>query len=323
MKKFIRIISYIREYKAYMGLYSLFISLSIVFSLFSLGMLMPFMDLIFGINELSGAAVITAPNAGNIKEVLYSFLQKNIVQYGKVSALGWICLGFITTVLLKNLFLYLAFYFLAPIRNAVTMKYSKLLYDKILKLPIGYFTEQRKGDILSRSSNDIAELESSVIGALEGLIKEPLNIIGILIFLFFISVKLTLFVFILLPLAGFVVGRIGRSLKKHTNKAQIKWGEILSQMEETLSGLRIIKAFTAEGKVKKQFYGLVEEVFHIKNKILNRRDLASPVSETLGVVILCGVLWFGGNLVLNWRENGHVLMTGPAAVSFVGLWTEP
>lgn len=317
MKKFIRIISYIREYKAYMGLYTLFISLSIVFSLFSLGMLMPFMDLIFGINELSGAAVITAPSAGNIKEVLYSFLQKNIVQYGKVSALGWICLGFITTVLLKNVFLYLAFFFLAPIRNAVSMKYSKLLYDKILKLPIGYFTEQRKGDILSRSSNDIAELESSVIGALEGLIKEPLNIIGILIFLFFISVKLTLFVFILLPLAGFVVGRIGRSLKKHTNKAQVKWGEILSQMEETLSGLRIIKAFTAEGKVKKQFYGLVEQVFQIKNKILNRRDLASPVSETLGVVILCGVLWFGGNLVL----KGEIL-SGSSFIVYIALFSQ-
>lgn len=122
-----------------------------------------------------------------------------------------------------------------------------------MQLPIGYFTEQRKGDILSRSSNDITELENSVIGALEGLIKEPLNILGILIFLFIISVKLTLFVFILLPLAGLIVGRIGRSLKKHTNKAQIKWGEILSQMEETLTGLRIIKAFNAEGRVKNNF----------------------------------------------------------------------
>ena len=317
MKKFIRIISYIREYKAYMGLYTIFISLSIVFSLFSLGMLMPFMDLIFGINELSGVAPVTAPDAGNIKEVVYSFLQKNITQYGKPYALGWICLGFITTVLLKNIFLYLAFYFLAPIRNAVTKKYSKLLYDKILKLPIGYFTEQRKGDILSRSSNDMAERESSVIGALEGLIKEPLNIIGTLIFLFMISAKLTLFVFILLPLAGLIVGRIGRSLKKHTNKAQVKWGEIMSQMEETLTGLRIIKAFTAEGKVKKQFYGLVDEVFQIKNRILNRRDLASPVSETLGVVILCGVLWFGGNLVL----KGEIL-SGSQFIVYIALFSQ-
>ncbi len=319
MKKFIRIISYIREYKAYMAWYSLFITLSIVFGLFSLGMLMPFMDLIFGSSELTGAVKIatSANGSANIKDIVYGFLQESIVAHGKVTALGWICLAIIVNIFLKNLFLYLSFYFLAPIRNGVTRKYSRLLYEKILQLPIGYFTEQRKGDILSRSSNDITELENSVIGALEGLIKEPLNIIGILIFLFIISAKLTLFVFILLPLAGLIVGRIGRSLKKHTNKAQVKWGEILSQMEETLTGLRIIKAFNAEGRVKKQFFGLVDEIFHIKNKILNRRDLASPISETLGVVILCGVLWFGGKLVL----NGEIL-NGSSFIAYVALFSQ-
>ena len=319
MKKFIRIISYIREYKAYMAWYSLFITLSIVFGLFSLGMLMPFMDLIFGSSELTGAVNIatSANGSANIKDIVYGFLQESIVAHGKVTALGWICLAIIVNIFLKNLFLYLSFYFLAPIRNGVTRKYSRLLYEKILQLPIGYFTEQRKGDILSRSSNDITELENSVIGALEGLIKEPLNIIGILIFLFIISAKLTLFVFILLPLAGLIVGRIGRSLKKHTNKAQVKWGEILSQMEETLTGLRIIKAFNAEGRVKKQFFGLVDEIFHIKNKILNRRDLASPISETLGVVILCGVLWFGGKLVL----SGEIL-NGSSFIAYVALFSQ-
>ncbi len=319
MKKFIRIISYIREYKAYMAWYSLFITLSIVFGLFSLGMLMPFMDLIFGSSELTGAVKIatSANGSANIKDIVYGFLQESIVAHGKVTALGWICLAIIVNIFLKNLFLYLSFYFLAPIRNGVTRKYSRLLYEKILQLPIGYFTEQRKGDILSRSSNDITELENSVIGALEGLIKEPLNIIGILIFLFIISAKLTLFVFILLPLAGLIVGRIGRSLKKHTNKAQVKWGEILSQMEETLTGLRIIKAFNAEGRVKRQFFGLVDEIFHIKNKILNRRDLASPISETLGVVILCGVLWFGGKLVL----NGEIL-NGSSFIAYVALFSQ-
>ena len=319
MKKFIRIISYIREYKAYMGWYSLFITLSIVFGLFSLGMLMPFMDLIFGKTELIGVVkTATAGNgSSNIKDLVYGFLQQSITAHSKVQALGWICLFIVITVLLKNIFLYLSFYFLAPIRNAVTRKYSRLLYEKILQLPIGYFTEQRKGDILSRSSNDIAELENSVIGALEGLIKEPLNILGILIFLFIISVKLTLFVFLFLPLAGLIVGRIGRSLKKNTNKAQVKWGEILSQMEETLTGLRIIKAFNAEGRVKKQFFALVDEIFHIKNKILNRRDLASPVSETLGVIILCSVLWFGGQLVL----SGEILSPG-SFITYVALFSQ-
>jgi subfamily B ATP-binding cassette protein MsbA len=317
MKKFIRIVSYIKEYKAYMGLYTLFISLSILFSLFSLSMLMPFMDLIFGSSALTQAIPVTPGASASIKDVVYGFLQQSIAQHGKIFALGWICFGIITTVLLKNLFLYLSYYFLAPIRNQVTRKYSKLLYEKILKLPIGYFTEQRKGDILSRSSNDIADLENSVIGALEGMIKEPLNIIGILIVLFIISVKLTLFVFVLLPVAGFVVGRIGRSLKKQTNKAQVKWGEIMSQMEETLTGLRIIKAFNAEKRVKKTFFGLADEIFLIKNKILYRRDLASPVSESLGVIILCGVLWFGGKLVL----NGEIL-SGSAFIGYVALFSQ-
>jgi subfamily B ATP-binding cassette protein MsbA len=316
MKKFFRIISYIKEYKAQMAWYSLFITLSIVFSLFSLGMLTPFLDLIFGKSSLSSLPV-NAINASSIKDVIYGFLQNNIAKYGKSYALGWICLFIIVSIFLKNLFLYLSYYFLAPIRNDVTRKYSKLLYNKILALPIGYFTEQRKGDILSRSSNDIAELENSVVGALEGLIKEPLNIIGILIFLFFISFKLTLFVFVLLPIAGFVVGRIGRSLKKQTNKAQVKWGEILSQMEETLTGLRIIKGFNAEQKVKKQFYGLIDDIFGIKNRISYRRDLASPISEFLGVTILSGVLWFGGNLVL----NGDILSPG-SFITYVALFSQ-
>ena len=316
MKKFFRIISYIKEYKAQMAWYSFFITLSIVFSLFSLGMLTPFLDLIFGKSSLSSLPV-NAINASSIKDVIYGFLQNNIAKYGKSYALGWICLFIIVSIFLKNLFLYLSYYFLAPIRNEVTRKYSKLLYNKILALPIGYFTEQRKGDILSRSSNDISELENSVVGALEGLIKEPLNIIGILIFLFFISFKLTLFVFVLLPIAGFVVGRIGRSLKKHTNKAQVKWGEILSQMEETLTGLRIIKGFNAEQKVKKQFYGLIDDIFGIKNRISYRRDLASPISEFLGVTILSGVLWFGGNLVL----SGDILSPG-AFITYVALFSQ-
>jgi subfamily B ATP-binding cassette protein MsbA len=317
MKKFFRIVSYIKEYKTYMGWYGLFILLSILFSLFSLGMLTPFLDLIFGNNAFASFTPVSATDNTNLKDLIYQFLQDTIKVNGKAYALGWICVFIIVSIFFKNLFLYLAFYFLAPIRNMVTKKYSKLLYDKILQLPVGFFTEKRKGDILSRASNDIAELESSVISALEGLIKEPLTIIGILIFLFLISAKLTLFVFILLPLAGFIVGRIGRSLKKHTNKAQVKWGEILSQMEETLSGLRIIKAFNAEGKVKGQFYGLVEDIFNLKNRILYRRDLASPVSEFLGVSILCGVLWFGGKLVL----NGDILSPG-SFITYVALFSQ-
>ena len=170
MKKFFRIVSYIREYKTYMGWYGLFILLSIIFSLFSLGMLTPFLDLIFGNNAFASLAPVSVTDSANLKDLIYQFLQDIIKTSGKEYALGWICLFIIVSIFFKNLFLYLAFYFLAPIRNMVTKKYSKLLYDKILQLPVGFFTEKRKGDILSRASNDIAELESSVISAFEGFI---------------------------------------------------------------------------------------------------------------------------------------------------------
>lgn len=309
MKRFIRIFSYIKEYKSNIVFYSLFILLSIAFGLFSISMLSPFLDLIFQDQSLlqqNTTNTVIENVGGNLKDTLYNFLSNLIATKGKTYALGAICVFIITSIFFKNLFLYLSYYFLAPIRNSVSRKYSKALYEKILQLPIGFFTEQKKGDIMSRSSNDIVELENSVIGALEGIIKEPLTIIGILIYLFSLSPQLTLFVFLFLPVTGFIVGRIGRILKKQTNKAQVKWGEILSQLEETLSGLRVIKAFNAEEKVKKNFFGLTDEMFYIKNKIYYRRDLASPLSEFLGVSILCGVLWFGGKLVL----NGEVLSPG-------------
>jgi len=301
MKRFIRIFSYIKDYKLNIGLYAIFITLSIAFGLFSISMLSPFLDLIFLnkelVNQSATSAVVNNLNF-NIKDQLYNFLKQLIATEGKVYTLGAICIFIIVCIFLKNIFLYLSFYFLTPIRNSVSRKYTGALYEKLLQLPVSYFTEQRKGDIMSRSSNDIIELENSVVAALEGLIKEPLNIIGILVFLFLLSPQLTFFVFIFLPITGLIVGRVGRTLKKHTNRAQIKWGEILSQLEETLTGLRVIKAFNAEDKVKKSFFKLTTEMFHIKNSIFYRRDLASPLSEFLGVAILCGVLYFGGRLVL-------------------------
>lgn len=301
MKRFIRIFSYIREYKLNIGLYAIFITLSIAFGLFSISMLSPFLDLIFLNKELvAESATSTVVNNLNfsIKDQLYNYLKALISTEGKVYTLGAICIFIIICIFLKNVFLYLSFYFLTPIRNSVSRKYTGALYEKLLQLPVSYFTEQRKGDIMSRSSNDIIELENSVVAALEGLIKEPLNIIGILVFLFLLSPQLTFFVFIFLPITGLIVGRVGRTLKKHTNRAQVKWGEILSQLEETLTGLRVIKAFNAEEKVKTNFFKLTTEMFNIKNSIFYRRDLASPLSEFLGVAILCGVLYFGGRLVL-------------------------
>jgi ATP-binding cassette, subfamily B, bacterial MsbA len=304
-----------------MFLYALFIILSILFGLLSISMLQPFLELIFlnkGESLFDKASAVSGSGTiRSLKDQLYAFLQKIIQENGKNYALGLICIFLVSMIFFKNLFLYFSYYFLTPIRNSVSKKYTRELYAKVLRLPIGFFTEQRKGDIISRCTSDVIELENSILAAMEGIIKEPLNIIGILIFLFAMSPQLTLFVFVLLPVSGFIVGRIGRSLKKQTNKAQVKWGEILSHLEETLSGLRVIKAFNAEVKMTGGFNKLTEDMFQIKNKMFYRRDLASPVSEVLGVGMLCVVLWFGGKLVL----QGEVLTAG-AFITYIAIFSQ-
>ena len=322
MKRFFKIFSYVKEYKLNMGLYFLFILLSIIFSLFSLSMLSPFMDLIFGDKNLTQPiALINSSTSGsatsNLKDTLYAYLANIVQNRGKEYTLGLICVFIVLMILFKNIFLYLSYYVLAPVRYSISKKYNIALYDKILKLPISFFSQQKKGDILSRAGSDVLELENSVTAAMESIIKDPLNIIGILIFLFFLSFKLTLFVFIFLPISGFIVGRIGKSLKKQTSTAQIKWGEVISNLEETLTGLRIIKAFNAEAKMKKRSDGLTNEMFVIKTNMQYRRDIASPLSEFLGICIVCGVLWFGGRLVL----TGQIMSPG-AFITYVAIFSQ-
>jgi subfamily B ATP-binding cassette protein MsbA len=285
-------------------------------------MLSPFMDLIFGNKDLvqpvtSINTTATTDVTNNLKDTLYNNLGNIVRNNGKEYTLGLICIFIIVMILLKNVFLYFSYYVLAPVRYSISKKYNIALYDKILKLPISFFSEQKKGDILSRAGSDVLELENSVTAAMESIIKDPLNIIGILIFLFFLSFKLTLFVFIFLPISGFIVGRIGKSLKKQTSTAQIKWGEIISNLEETLSGLRIIKAFNAEDKMKKRSDGLTNEMFVIKTNMQYRRDIASPLSEFLGICIVCGVLWFGGRLVL----TGQIMSPG-AFITYVAIFSQ-
>jgi subfamily B ATP-binding cassette protein MsbA len=184
-------------------------------------------------------------------------------------------------------------------------------------LPIGYFTDQRKGDIISRMSNDMNEIEWSIIGTLEGLIREPLTIIIILTTLVILSPALSLFLLVLLPLTGFVIGRLSRSLKKNSGRAQEELGGLLSVVDETLGGLRVIKAFNAEKKIGDKFYGINNYLNTLRNKIAFRRDMASPLSETLGVMVLACILWFGGNLVLT-----NQVMKPSDFITYIILFTQ-
>jgi subfamily B ATP-binding cassette protein MsbA len=204
-------------------------------------------------------------------------------------------------------------------KNSVMTKLRADLYNKLLQLPIGYFTDQRKGDVMSRMTNDIGELEGSVVGTLEGFIKDPLNILIILSTLVFISPQLSLFLFIFLPLTAVIIGRISRSLKKQSNIAAVKLGEALSVLDETLGGLRVIKAFNAEGLLRGKFVKTNDELFAIRNKMQYRRDLASPLSEFLGVTVLCGILWFGGKLVLGGTMGA---LEPEGFIMYVGIFTQ-
>lgn len=311
MKQYARIFQYLGGHKGKIFLYFLFTLLSIVFSIVSIGMLMPFLQLIFVDN---GTAITTASKNPVIQSV-NSFLYESVQSRGKTATLGFICLLMVSFIILKNLFLYLSYYVLNPLKNKIVNQLREDLYDKVLRLPIGFFNEKRKGDLMSRMTNDVGEVEGSVVGTLEGWIRDPMTIIVTLTVLLLISVQLTLFILILIPVLGLVIGRVTRSLKKHSQEVANKYGEALSTLDETLGGLRVIKAFNIEKLLRSKFFKTNEELLHAKNNISFRRDLASPLSEVMGVMLFTAVLYYGGRLVLR-----NELLEASAFLGFLGIF---
>jgi ATP-binding cassette, subfamily B, bacterial MsbA len=289
--------------------------LSIVFSIVSIGMLMPFFDLIFNGNNAASTQYLN--NSNNSIIIWMKGLIDGYVKEGRPEkALPPLCLLIFVFILLKNFFLYVSYRILGPLKNKIVNELRQELHDKILKLPIGYFTEQRKGDIMSRFTNDIGEVEGSVVGTLEGWIRDPLTIIINLGVLLWISPRLTIFILFCIPIMGFVIGRITKSLKKQSHKVAVKSGESVSMLDETLGGLRIIKAFNVEKLIRQRFLGINDELLHAKNEIGFKRDLASPISEVMGVTIFIAILWYGGGLVLK-----HEIPLGASAfLGYLGLF---
>lgn len=322
MKKFSRILQYLSKYKGKLLLYLVFTLLSTGFGLVSLGMLSPFMDILF--RSGTAAAHTTTLNTHAIGS-LKDFIEYVIAKYHQNGAMIVICLLIITTTLMKNVFYYWSSYISSPIRSATVTFLRNDVYEKILSLPIGYFTERRKGDLISRMTNDIYEIESSVVSTLEGLIKDPLTIIGYLAYMIYLSPTLSLFLLILLPITGFLIGRISRTLKRQSQSASVKMGESLSVLDETLGGIRIIKGFGAERLLKNKFLKINDDLYHIRNKMNFRRDLASPLTETLGVVILSIILYYGGRLVLDHAGTRGALPPGDliSYIATFGLLINP
>ena len=278
--------------------------LSTLLSLFSFATIIPVLQILFGLSQ-STASPIAMESATSAQELLailknnlYYYLQTLIETQGAQSVLLLLggCLVILTGF--KCLTAWLANYFMVPIRTGVLRDLRARLFQKVVSLPIGFFTEERKGDVMSRMTNDVNEVEASIMSTLDMLFKDPIMILVYLVTLFTISWQLTLFVLILLPIAGLLIGRIGRSLKRASSKGQEQNAEILTQIDETLGGLRVVKAFNAEGKLTSRFLTLINATRATFNRINRRYYLAHPVSEFFGTALIAILLWFGGTLIL-------------------------
>ncbi|MBL4624045.1 MAG: ABC transporter ATP-binding protein [Flavobacteriales bacterium] len=329
MKSLLRILSYAKQYKLYAVLNITCNMLSSIFSLFSIAMIMPFLDLIFLKNKSEYEIFLANGEPQFNLSVKYAidyfnfYLSNSIVSSdnGKVNALIFLCVVIGIMFFFKNLFRYLALYFIAPIRSGIMLHLRNTMYAKIVLLPLSYFSEEKKGDILTKMGGDVQEIQWTVIQSLEMIFREPFNIILFLSFMVYMSPQLALFVFIFLPLSGVIVGRIGRSLKRVSGDQQNKMGLMLSLVEETLTGLRIIKAFNAEDRMNKRFQHVNKEYDHLLIKMFKRRDLASPLSEVLGIFIMIVILWFGGTMVLEGSDSPNAL-SASSFIAFIVLFSQ-
>lgn len=309
MSNFLLILKYLKNYKLYAGLNIAFNLLFVVFSIFSLATVIPFLNIIFEQTEPVYEKPEFKLSLNVLLDTFSYYLTIIIDNYeSKEAGLVFISMVVIVTFFFKNLFRYLARHFVIPIRNGVVRDIRIELNDKILSLPLSYFNKNKKGDLVSTLTSDVVEVENSILSVLEVLIKEPVTIIAFMATLFAINPSLTLFVLFLIILIAVFVGGLGRTLKKSSFEGQNKLGFITSLYDETISGMRIIKAFTAEKFRKKQFGDETLIFNNIMNKVLRKRDLSSPLTEVLGVMIFSSVIWFGGKEVLNSTIEPSVLI---------------
>jgi len=304
MKSLIKILRYVLPYWGNASLNILFNIHSVLFSLVSFTLFIPVVDMLFQRTKripkpspIDFTDLHSLTSGSTIRDNFYYYFGQMIDYYGEKRMLFYIGITVIVLFFLRNLFRYLSMYFLAKVRNYVVRDIRNNLYQKVLILPLSYYSERRKGDIISRITTDVQEIEWSIMTSLEMVFRDPIQIISFLVFLFIISPTLTLYVLIILPISTFFIGRIGKSLKKSSVKGQQKMGLILSMIEETISGLRIIKAFNAIDFADLRFRKINQEYARLMVNLYRKRDLASPLSEFLGAVVLTAVLWYGGQLV--------------------------
>ncbi len=310
MKDFVRVLKrFVPPYKKYVVLNILFNILSAILNLFSFALIIPILNILFKTDD---EVYVYRPwewdwssweswkgSFDLIKNNFFSYISDMIDKEGGSFTLIILGVFLVVMTLLKVLAMYMAFYTMIPIRTGVVRDVRNRINKKITELPLGFFSEERKGDIIARVSGDVNEIETSIMSSLDMLFKNPILIVIYLAAMLIISWQLTLFVFILLPVAGYVMGKVGKTLKRKSLLGQSQWGALMSQIEETLSGLRIIKAFNAEKKIQKRFEESNETFRRTTNRIYRRQQLAHPMSEFLGTATIVIILWYGGTLILS------------------------
>ncbi|BEG63255.1 ABC transporter ATP-binding protein [Coprobacter fastidiosus] len=304
MKDFIQILRrFVPPYKKYLFLNIFFNIFSTVLSLFSFALIIPILEILFKMKEISYNFIPWETTGMDLKDIainnFYWFITEQINTHSEAWALMILGAFLVVMTFAKTCTSYLSSYFMIPIRSGVVRDIRTFVFKKVISLPIGFFTTERKGDVMSRMTGDVAEIENSIMASLDMMFKNPIMIIIYLSTMFAISWQLTIFVLILLPVAGFVMGQIGKKLKRTSLEAQQQWGGLMSQIEETLGGLRIIKAFNAEHKILDRFIKSNNKFFKITNRISRRQAMAHPMSEFLGTCTIAIVLWYGGSLILS------------------------
>lgn len=319
MKEFIVILRrFVPPYKTYLILNIIFNILAAFLTLFSFALIIPILDMLF--NGGGTEYHFMEWGSGNLKDVAINNFYYSAYYcketYGASTTLAMLAVALVVMTLFKTGATYLSSHFLIPIRSGIVRDIRNFVYDKIVSLPIGFFTSERKGDVMARMSGDVAEIENSIMSSLDMLFKNPIMIIVCLTMMITVSWQLTLFVFILLPVAGYIMGIVGKRLKRTSLEGQQQWGSLMATIEETLGGLRIIKAFNAEQKIQERFHSENQRFYKTTNKISRRQALAHPMSEFLGTATIAIVLWFGGTLIL----SGNNIIDAPTFIYYMVIF---
>ena len=317
MKEFFQILKrFIPPYKKQLALNFIFNLLSALFTVFSMTMMIPMLEILFETSKDVAELMPWAIDLGIIKNNLYYYISAFKIANGAGLTLLFVGLFVIIATMLKVGFYYLGAYEAVYIRNGVVKDIREQIFSKILKLALPFFSEERKGDIISRITGDVTEVENSIMSSLDMFLKNPIIILVLLGSMLVMSPSMTLFILLVLPLAGFIIGRVGKSLKKVSREGQDKMGEILTVIEETLGGLRIIKAFNAEKKMNARFNSELHDYKSIMNRLMRRREMAHPLSELLGTIVIIIVVWYGGTLILD--KNSE--LSGPEFIAYIAIF---